>query len=318
MTFSRPFIFAFIASSLCSFEATAAESKAPENTTAAPASATASSTPAPMTPTALPPQTNDGLAPTPDQTSWWSPKGMKQSIGVELSDASYGALGTTTIAYGYWREKFGLDVYFGYSKDQDTAASTTTTTASDTATPKTKTIVKEYTGEKKPKQTTFGIQPKFVFISDRWFRASIGFMIARTSYSAVSYNKGSVSTTYADSSNLSTYSVTESEYGTIASSSTAKLLYGPRVNAEFFLKWFPHIALGFGTGMILSSGDDSTTKTNTENKSYSVTDGTTATPTTNDTTSTEQKTPSGGTAKTLALGGSTFSLLGSFTVRYIW
>jgi hypothetical protein len=268
--------------------------------------------------TSSPTSTNESLARTPDQTSWWSPKGMKHSIGVELSDANYGALGTTAIAYGYWREKFGLDVYFGYSKDQDTAASTITTTANDAQSPKTSTIVKEYTGRKNPKKNTFGIQPKLVFVYDRWFRASLGFLIARSSSSSVSYSTGSISTTFADSTNLKNYSVTESDYGTITTSSTAKLLYGPRVNAEFVLKWFPHIALGFGTGVILSSGADTTAKTLTKNRSYTVTDGTAATPTTDETSSIEQRQPSGGTATTLALGGSTFSLLGSFSVRYIW
>ena len=268
--------------------------------------------------TALPPATNESLAPTPDQTSWWSPKGMKHSIGVELSDSNYGALGATSIAYGFSLEKFGMDVYFGHSKEMDTAVSTTITTSNDDTTPKTKNVITEYTGKKKPKQTTLGIQPKFVFVSDRWFRASLGFMFARTATSAVSYKQGTITTTYADSSNLNNNSVTEAGYGNVSSSSTAKLLYGPRINTEFFLKWFPHIALGFGTGMILSSGDDATLKSDTEDKSYIVTNGTPAKPTTSTTTSTEQKTPSGGTAKTLALGGSTFSLLGSFSVRYIW
>jgi hypothetical protein len=70
--------------------------------------------------------------------------------------------------------------------------------------------------------------------------------------------------------------------------------------------------------VILSSGADTTAKTLTKNRSYTVTDGTAATPTTDETSSIEQRQPSGGTATTLALGGSTFSLLGSFSVRYIW
>jgi hypothetical protein len=261
---------------------------------------------------------DDSLAPTPSETSWWSTKGMRHSIGVELSDASYGALGTTAIAYGYSRDKFGIDLYMGYSKEQDTAATTSTTSTNDAATPKTKTVSQEFSGVKKPKQTTFGIQPKFYFFSDRWFKASVGFMIARTSSSAVKYNTGTTTTTYADSSNLNNYTVSQTDYGTVSQKSSDKTLYGPRLNTEFYLKWFPHIALGFGTGLIMSTGADATATSSTSNKTYAVTNGTAANPTVDQTESAEQKTPSGGTAKTLALGGSTFSLLGSFTVRYIW
>jgi hypothetical protein len=262
--------------------------------------------------------TDDGLAPTPSETSWWSPKGTQHSVGVELSDASYGALGTTAIAYGFSRDRFGIELYMGYTKEQDTAATTSTTATNDASTPKTKTVSQEFSGVKKPKQTTFGIQPKFYFFSDRWFKASVGFMIARTSSSAVKYNTGTTTTTYADSSNLNSYTVSQTDYGTVSQKSTDKLLYGPRLNTEFYLKWFPHIALGFGTGLIMSTGADATATSSTSNKTYAVTNGTAANPTVDRTESAEQKTPSGGTAKTLALGGSTFSLLGSFTVRYIW
>jgi hypothetical protein len=260
----------------------------------------------------------ESLALTPDQTSWWSPKGMQHSIGVELSDASFGVLGTQAIAYGFMVDKLGVDLYFAHSKDANTSTSSITRTSNDASTPKTLTVVQKFTGTDNHKKTTFGVQPKYVFFADRWFKASVGFMLAYTPKSSVRYRTGTISTTYADATSVNNYSVSESSFGSISSSISSKTLYGPRISTEFYLKWFPHIALGFGTGLILSSGADATTDTSTQSRSYTVTNGVVGTPTTAQTTSASETTKTNGTAKTVAIGGTTFSLLGNFSLRYIW
>ena len=123
---------------------------------------------------------------------------------------------------------------------------------------------------------------------------------------------------YADSTSSSNYSVTESSLGSISSSVSAKTIYGPRVNVEFYLKWFPHIALGFGTGLLLTQGGDATTSTVTQSRTYTVANGVAAKPTSSQTTSSTDKAKSGGSSKTIAVGGTKFNLMGNFAIRYIW
>ena len=260
----------------------------------------------------------DAFAATPGETSWWSPKGMQHSIGVELSDSSFGVLGTDAIAYGFALEKFGMDLFFAYTKDSNSATVSVTQSTNDVTNPKSMTVTQRFTGSENPKRTTFGIQPKFFFFSDRWFKASLGFMIAQTSKSSVRYKTGSITTTYTDSSNLSNYSVSESSFGSVASSVGSKLIYGPRVNIEFYLKWFPHIGLGFGTGLIQTSGGDLKTSTTTQTRSYVVTNGVAANPTSSQTSSSTDTNKPGGSSKTIAVGGTKFNLMGNFGIRYLW
>lgn len=260
----------------------------------------------------------DALAVTPSDTSWWSPKGMQHSIGVELSDESFGVLGTDAIAYGFALEKFGIDLFFAYSKNSNSSRVSVTQSTNDTSTPKSMTVTQSFTGSENPKRATFGIQPKYFIFSDQWFKASIGFMIAQTSSTSVRYKTGSVTTTYPDISNMSNYSVSESSFGSVASTTTAKLHYGPRLNIEFYLKWFPHIGLGFGTGLIQMSGGDVKNSTTTQTRSYAVTNGVAANPSTSQTSTTTETTKTGGASKTVALGGTKFNLMGNFAIRYIW
>jgi hypothetical protein len=266
----------------------------------------------------LPPQTKESLAPTPDQTSWWSPKGMQHSIGIELSDSSFGVLGADAVAYGFSTEKFGLDFYLAYEKEANTASESVTQTTNDAQTPKTKEVTTSYNGSVNPRQTTIGFQPKYIFYSDRWFKASFGFMLAQKAKTSVSYKTGSITKTYSDSSKLSDYSVSETDFGTVSSTVSSKMIYGPRLNVEFYLKWFPHISLGFGTGLLQTQGGDVTNSRNTQTRSYKVTNGVSAEPTSSETTSETGKIKTGGTSKTVAVGGTKFSLLGNFAIRYIW
>jgi len=264
------------------------------------------------------PLAKDGLAPTPDQTSWWSPKGMRHSVGVELSDSSFGVLGADAVTYGFSFEKFGADFYLAYVKDANSATESVAQTSNDVSTPKTLTVTKRYSGSENPRKTTLGVQPKYIFFSDRWLKVSVGMMLAHSQKTSVRYKTGSMIMSYADSASSSNYSVTESSLGSISSSVSAKTIYGPRVNVEFYLKWFPHIALGFGTGLLLTQGGDATTSTVTQSRTYSVANGVTANPTSSQTTSSTDKVKSGGSSKTIAVGGTKFNLMGNFAIRYIW
>lgn len=143
-------------------------------------------------------------------------------------------------------------------------------------------------------------------------------MLAYAAKTSVSYKTGSVTTSYADSSNLSNYSVSETGLGSVSSTSSAKMIYGPRLSVEFYLKWFPHIGLGFGTGLLMTQGGDTTTKTTTQTRSYSVTNGVAGTPTSSQTSSATDTVKTGGSSRTIAVGGTRFSLLGNFAIRYIW
>gem|GEM_PF-5262921 len=69
---------------------------------------------------------------------------------------------------------------------------------------------------------------------------------------------------------------------------------------------------------MVGSGAASTTETNTENKSFAVQDGVEQTPSSHAATSQKVSLKQGLTGETIAVGGTTFNLMGSFTLRYVW
>jgi hypothetical protein len=162
------------------------------------------------------------------------------------------------------------------------------------------------------------VQPKYVVFADRWLRATAGFMFAYTSTGSVSYKTGSTTTSWSDTAQETTYSVQRNDVGNVSSSTTGRLLLGPRVGTDFYLRWFPHLSLGFSTGLLFGSGGQTTTKTDTEDKSFSVTNGAEQVPTVHTKNSAKSTQTPGTTGETVAIGGSTFNLMGSFTLRYVW
>lgn len=258
----------------------------------------------------------DPLSVTKNQAA--APLKLRHSLGVELSNADFGVLGTTAINYGYMMPSFGVELYLGYNKTADTVKHTDAASENNISTPKTKTTISSDTGKVNPTQFTFGIQPKYVLFADRWFRATTGLMLAYTTTSDVSYKTGTTTTTISDTSQPANYAVSQSDTGTVSVATKPRIIVGPRFGTDFFLRWFPHLSLGFSTGILMGSGGVTTTKTSTEDKVFAVTNGAEQTPTTHTNTSaTEQQTP-GSTKTTVAVGGTIFNLFGSFNLRYVW
>ncbi|NDE16370.1 hypothetical protein EBZ80_15700 [bacterium] len=266
------------------------------------------------TPEAMAPAVPSG----PAKAASVAPVKLSHSIGVELASSSFGALGTSAVNYGLLTPKYGVEFYLGHSKSADTISQSESSVTNTSATPNSRTTSVVDSGKVNPRQYTFGIQPKYVMFADRWLRATAGFMLAYTNTGKVSYKTGTTTTSWSDISQDSNYSVQRNAVGTIETKTTPRLLMGPRINADFLLRWFPHLSLGFSTGIMVGSGAASTTETNTESKSFAVQDGVEQTPSSHTTTSQKVSLKQGLTGETIAVGGTTFNLMGSFTLRYVW
>jgi hypothetical protein len=261
---------------------------------------------------------NSSEASTSNKSQTATPPKMRHSLGVELSDADFGVLGTTAINYGYMMQSFGLEIYLGYNKASDTVKHTETLNQNDISTPKSKITIASDSGKVNPTQLTFGLQPKFVLFSDRWFRATTGLMLAYSTTSTVSYKTGTTTTTVSDTSQPANYTVSQADTGTVSVTTQPRIILGPRFGTDFFLRWFPHLSLGFSTGILMGSGGVTTTKTNTEDKVFAVSNGAEQSPTIHTITSATEEQKPGTTKSTVAVGGTVFNLFGSFNLRYVW
>lgn len=146
----------------------------------------------------------------------------------------------------------------------------------------------------------------------------MGGFAGATYTTSTNYPTGSTSTAISNTAAPETYTVTETGYGDISTKTDLTFFGGFKLGSEFYLKWFPNLALGFAAGVFTSTGGDVTTNTNSTTQTYQVTSGVSQTPTVRQKTSSEAITKNGGLVDTYGIGGTTFQFTGLFTVRYVW
>ena len=274
-------------------------------------------------PTAL---ANDYLTQTPPLSTSkvdpigqeWTPRNYRYSIGYETS--STGPTGNNLVDGGFWNGAFGVDLLLGYTKGADSVQTQTTENIPNLITPtSSKSVQTTLAGSKSASAITFGGRPKLRVVQNNWLQVYGGFLLGATLTGSVDYPTGTITETFADRTQTGNKTVSEFGSGTITQSTSLQVFAGPSLGSEIYLRWIPHLALGFSTGLYFVSGGTTKTTTSTGNKNYTVTNGTAASPTAqNSNTSTTEVNP-GLRGSTFGLGGSTFSILNTiFTVRYVW
>ncbi len=247
----------------------------------------------------------------------WMPKGYRFLVGLE----SLGAMPVTAISVGTWNGSFGIELLGAYSRNTDSVQeSVVESVSNELIATSSKTATTSYSGAKNPMQVTLGTKAKFRVLQNNWAQVYFGGIGGLSWTGSATHQTGTRTESYADRSNTSNYSVSESGIGTVERSSALQLFAGPLLGTEFYLKWLPHLALGFSTGFSLNVGGGVTTTTSTATKSYSVTGGVAGTPVSHTSSRTTVATSPGHLrGATFGLGGSSFALFTTaFTLRYVW
>lgn len=268
----------------------------------------------------MPPPRDEAL------TSWWSPEAYTFSIGYEKAGTSTAALGGDNIVWGVWFPGvFGFDLYVGYTRDAGTTAVATSLTETGVAV-KTRTSNSRYSGVSGSQNFTVGLGPKFRLYQNSWFQFNLGLLMGYTAPYSTESTVGQVTETIPNIGAPTTKTITETSfggsagYGTSIANTKGAFSVGPRLGTEFYLKWFPHLALGFATGILTTFGGDTVTTTTTRIRTVTFIDGVeqddlsgTDGPTTTTTT-----TKAGTRVGTFGIGGTNFQFTGIFTIRYVF
>jgi hypothetical protein len=255
-------------------------------------------------------------APTPDDTSWWTPLNYRYSIGYEGNAFLSGVLPINTVVFGTWfNEHWGMEFYLGLSKPGDnyTESSSTFTDAVANST----TVTSAYTGTQTPTTVLLGVEPKYRLYQNNWLQISLGAVFAVSPPSSATYNVGQQQTTTTTATpNNST--VVDNAFGSATAHQDWQFNIGPKIGSEFYLKWFPHLALGFATGILATFGGYVTTTSTQRTAQYQVLSGQNQTANPDQTTNSSSTPKPGYRGTTFGIGGSVFEFTGLFTIRYVW
>jgi len=252
------------------------------------------------------------------ETPWWNARACTGAVGFEASSpGSTSLLGSGSVIYGTWfSEGAGIDFYFGMSRTAGTA--TSTSTVAENPALKTRTTTTVYSGLNNPLNFTVGAYLKFRLYSNPWFALSFGPQVGISPPAKATSTTGTEAVSVPNTDDTDDFTTTQTTYGTIVAERGLLLSVGPKIGAEFYLKWIPHLAVGMSTGILAVLGGTTTTTTTTANKTITTTNGVPSDPGSVPSTTQTVTTTRGLEANTFGLGGTTFSFVGTFTIRYIF
>ncbi|NBX83135.1 hypothetical protein EBQ90_08615 [bacterium] len=254
----------------------------------------------------------------------WRPQQQRKALGIETSSSSFGVLGTNAISYTHWTSATkGFEYLFGYSKTADSFTETLTVTQSNTsAANQSLTEATAYSGTKNPHNFLLGLTYRDKIHQSDWLQIYWGLTGAIQYSTSASYTTGTSTKTTTNISDSDTYSIEESaDFGNTTRKGRLQVFIGPKFGSEFYLRWFPQLALGFATGVLTSFGTPAETVAVTHGSSSETTqvnNGVVTPPAPTPETSVTTKNPGDFNGSTFGIGGQTFSFTGQFTIRYVW
>jgi hypothetical protein len=238
-------------------------------------------------------------------------------VGLWLCYSGGGAPGVLTqnvIVYGWWKKDWATEFFAGFSKAADTFATTNTTNSASTSA----SSINSVSGVKNPYMVTVGGGQNYRISHSKWIQIYSGYFGGLTYTTNTSYSTGSTATSVANTATPTNYTTSYSNVGSVTSSTQPLVYVGGKLGAEFYLKWFPNLALGFQSGLVTTFGGNTTTSTSTKSGSDTYTGGVPASPSPVSSSNSSSSVNPGLTANTFGLGGTVFQLTGSFTLRYVW
>lgn len=207
--------------------------------------------------------------------------------------------------------KFGLEKGSGNSDLTTSSTTQGTTTISSIQT-------NSATGKKSYGTQTFGLSFNKTIAKHPSIRVFYGIDFYYQSFTKDSYPVGSTTTTTPDISLPSTYTYSESNWGTIEVSRGNQIYLGPQIGADLFFSWFPNISIGIRSSILMFPPSKIKIKTKTRTYSVPITNGNEGTPTVNKNDESYEETNPASGWSTQNIAGSNFSLFGNFVIRYIF
>jgi len=255
------------------------------------------------------------------EPSWWSPEKARYSIGYEytgnIGGIAQSPLPQNAVALGMWLSPdIGVELLVGYNHGADNATTSTNTAVDPNA--QTSNVTTTYSGTMNATSVLLGGILKYRAFQNSWFQFNLGAMVAVVPGDGTSVNTGTTTVSTPNTTQPTTFSTTDTNIGTVSTNTNLAVSVGPRLGTEFYLKWVPHLALGFETGVLTTFGGQTTTTTSTQSDSFNTTNGTAGTKTVSGTTTNVVTTKPGTVANTFGAGGLAFQLTGAFTLRYIF
>lgn len=242
----------------------------------------------------------------------WRPKLMDNSIGYENATLDYNA-----ISYSRWtNEKWGFDFLFGFQKSSDSFNKSETQSTDELA--PSRNISTTYSGSKNQQIFTLGTVGKYRIFQNDWLRIYAGGYLGLRYFTDVKYKTGTTTQSISNLNSPDDYTVSESSLGKIKNSTDLEVFLGPKIGSEIYLRWFPHVALGFATGFLYTFGGETETISDTSSRNYAVVAGVAQTPTAKSNNRTKTVRKPDGRGGVFGIGGTAFNLFGSWTIRYVW
>ena len=246
---------------------------------------------------------------------WFNPSNYQNAFGYER--AGVGILSENVINYSKWIDggKRGYEIFAGFSKAADTLTTNQVTSTNSIA--ETQTITTTNTGQSNGFEITLGGGYKQKMYQSRWLQVYWGALGAVTYATATDFPVGTT-VVVNDTTTPGDFTTTQTGVGSTQVETDLAFSLGLKVGTEFYLKWFPQLAIGFSSGLLTTMGGNTTTTTTTSNRAAATVGGVEQDPTTDSSSTQVVQNDRGISASTFGIGGTEFNLFGTFTIRYIW
>lgn len=247
----------------------------------------------------------------------WHAERTTYALGYEGTGTAISALGQNAISFGWWLDRYwGIDLLFGFTKAAGTASESTSTAANVLATSSVTTTT--YSGSSSAMTFLLGAVLKRRIYQSDWFQLYVGGVAAIVPPSGATTNTGTRTVTTPNTAAPNDFTTADVALGTIAVDNSMQFVLGPKIGTEFYIKWFPHLAVGFATGVLTTINAYTTTTTNTSTRTVATVGGVEGVPSTDSTVATTATVKRGLQGTTFGIGGTAFQFTGIFTVRYVW
>lgn len=269
---------------------------------------------------------SDGAAPTPtkvnnaptgtgylkmeDYYQTWNARKLKQGI-------SYSPL-LNVAQYDRWiTPKWGFFVGLRYAKSTDNFIESKTSTYNPTTLALSEDV--SFAGSRNPTTLVLMVGAKGRIWQNDFMQVNWGPLLMYTHGTSVTYATGRLTRNVANVNNPNDYTMVETSLGSVSTGVDPTYSLGVKVGTEFYVKWFPHLALCADVVFMNQFPLKGTTETNTVSRTRNVVAGVPQSPTSEQYNNSRVYNDYGGGASTSQVGAQYFALLGTnWSIKYVW
>lgn len=245
-----------------------------------------------------------------DYFNTWNARKVRQSFG-------YSPL-LNMAQYDRWiTPKYGFFVGFYYQKSQDNFTETKTTNYNQTSLSLSESVT--FGGSRNPTVMSLMIGGKSRIWQNDWLQINWGPLLMYTHGTSVSYATGTITRTVGNVNVPGDFTMNESALGSTSAGVDPKYSMGVKIGSEFYIKWFPNLAICGDIVFLNQMPVKGTQETSTATKTYNVVSGVAQAPTAESYSTSRTFNDLGGAASTSQVGASYFNMLGAnWSIKYVW